>query len=373
MTIHSLEKMNIKDEEPMLTSPTPPWTDEDKEDGKKLVSVAEEAQQGDEPTGITVCANCETTTTPLWRRDAAGRTICNACGLYYKLHLVHRPATMMRTVIKRRKRCSANEKAAQEKLNQENNQRRASMVGMEEDFDLQDISRRRRRRSLSPSYRHVSYHSNSIHNNAIPSASSTPSATSPQHNVNSSNTTSSSSSPSQHPHQPFVLPPLYPPSSTSPASYAHNNRFSQDPTTNNDIHVCANTIDAQREYRNSLQREVTRLTAQLSNTVAMLQKVDNAIANPIPPDQFCHRCNNYPGSEQHQQHQQQPQEHQVARSLLSLAHSPPLSNPSPISTPPPPLGIMSPFSNRSHRLPPISFCPSPRTLPPVPAVPSFLP
>ncbi|OAD05416.1 GATA-type zinc finger transcription factor, partial [Mucor lusitanicus CBS 277.49] len=54
--------------------------------------------------GITVCANCETTTTPLWRRDASGRTICNACGLYYKLHLVHRPATMMRTVIKRRKR-----------------------------------------------------------------------------------------------------------------------------------------------------------------------------------------------------------------------------------------------------------------------------
>ncbi|KAI8887297.1 GATA-domain-containing protein, partial [Backusella circina FSU 941] len=51
-----------------------------------------------------ICANCQATTTPLWRRDAAGKTICNACGLYYKLHHVHRPATMMRTVIKRRKR-----------------------------------------------------------------------------------------------------------------------------------------------------------------------------------------------------------------------------------------------------------------------------
>ncbi|KAI8079501.1 GATA zinc finger-domain-containing protein, partial [Gilbertella persicaria] len=50
------------------------------------------------------CANCQATTTPLWRRDASGNTICNACGLYYKLHHVHRPATMMRTEIKRRKR-----------------------------------------------------------------------------------------------------------------------------------------------------------------------------------------------------------------------------------------------------------------------------
>ncbi|KAG0252990.1 putative electron transfer flavoprotein subunit [Mortierella polycephala] len=51
-----------------------------------------------------VCANCRTTTTPLWRRDSGGNTICNACGLYYKLHNVHRPVTMKRAVIKRRKR-----------------------------------------------------------------------------------------------------------------------------------------------------------------------------------------------------------------------------------------------------------------------------
>ncbi|CAM0138328.1 Suppressor of ferric uptake 1 [Umbelopsis sp. WA50703] len=51
-----------------------------------------------------VCANCQTTTTPLWRRDEANNTICNACGLYYKLHNVHRPVTMKRSTIKRRKR-----------------------------------------------------------------------------------------------------------------------------------------------------------------------------------------------------------------------------------------------------------------------------
>lgn len=52
----------------------------------------------------TTCFNCGTTTTPLWRRDDDGNNICNACGLYYKLHNVHRPLSMKRTIIHRRKR-----------------------------------------------------------------------------------------------------------------------------------------------------------------------------------------------------------------------------------------------------------------------------
>ena len=68
----------------------------------------------DKPTESTldrpqmVCANCSTITTPLWRRDEEGNTICNACGLYYKLHNVQRPVTMKHSVIKRRKRVHAN-------------------------------------------------------------------------------------------------------------------------------------------------------------------------------------------------------------------------------------------------------------------------
>ncbi|ODH49856.1 hypothetical protein GX48_04085 [Paracoccidioides brasiliensis] len=50
------------------------------------------------------CQNCQTTVTPLWRRDEHGHPICNACGLYHKLHGSYRPPTMKKSIIKRRKR-----------------------------------------------------------------------------------------------------------------------------------------------------------------------------------------------------------------------------------------------------------------------------
>ncbi|XP_060516726.1 transcription factor GATA-4-like isoform X2 [Cylas formicarius] len=51
-----------------------------------------------------ICTNCETTTTSLWRRNAHGEPVCNACGLYYKLHSVNRPLSMKKDNIQTRKR-----------------------------------------------------------------------------------------------------------------------------------------------------------------------------------------------------------------------------------------------------------------------------
>lgn len=52
------------------------------------------------------CSNCNTTTTPLWRRSPEGESLCNACGLFLKLHGVVRPLSLKTDVIKKRNRAS---------------------------------------------------------------------------------------------------------------------------------------------------------------------------------------------------------------------------------------------------------------------------
>nr|XP_036226402.1 nuclear transcription factor Y subunit gamma isoform X4 [Bactrocera oleae]XP_036226403.1 nuclear transcription factor Y subunit gamma isoform X4 [Bactrocera oleae] len=50
------------------------------------------------------CSNCGTLTTTIWRRSIRGEMVCNACGLYFKLHGVNRPHSMRRDTIHTRRR-----------------------------------------------------------------------------------------------------------------------------------------------------------------------------------------------------------------------------------------------------------------------------
>ncbi|ORZ13550.1 hypothetical protein BCR42DRAFT_377824 [Absidia repens] len=54
----------------------------------------------------TQCSNCNTRTTPLWRRNPQGQPLCNACGLFLKLHGVVRPLSLKTDVIKKRNRAA---------------------------------------------------------------------------------------------------------------------------------------------------------------------------------------------------------------------------------------------------------------------------
>ena len=52
-----------------------------------------------------VCTNCQTSSTSTWRKDSEGRPLCNACGLYFRIHKIHRPAEWARSgAILRRQR-----------------------------------------------------------------------------------------------------------------------------------------------------------------------------------------------------------------------------------------------------------------------------
>ena len=63
-----------------------------------------------------VCQNCKTSTTPLWRRDEIGSVLCNACGLFLKLHGRPRPISLKTDVIKSRNRVKSSGSAPKKKV-----------------------------------------------------------------------------------------------------------------------------------------------------------------------------------------------------------------------------------------------------------------
>lgn len=70
---------------------------------RPLLKQPKRMQSNTRRSGLT-CANCQTTNTTLWRRNNQGEPVCNACGLYFKLHNVNRPLTMKKDGIQTRKR-----------------------------------------------------------------------------------------------------------------------------------------------------------------------------------------------------------------------------------------------------------------------------
>ncbi|KAG1052879.1 hypothetical protein G6F43_005003 [Rhizopus delemar] len=61
------------------------------------------------------CYHCQTTNTPLWRRSPEGAVLCNACGLFLKLHGVVRPLSLKSDVIKKRNRTGKRQKTRKQK------------------------------------------------------------------------------------------------------------------------------------------------------------------------------------------------------------------------------------------------------------------
>ncbi|RCH96022.1 hypothetical protein CU098_009810 [Rhizopus stolonifer] len=69
------------------TSMNSPYLHHHHHNKKSNTSINSSPSEGKAP----ICSNCSTTSTPLWRRSANDELLCNACGLYLKLHNAPRP------------------------------------------------------------------------------------------------------------------------------------------------------------------------------------------------------------------------------------------------------------------------------------------
>ena len=269
-----------------------------------------------------ICANCQTTTTPLWRRDESGHPICNACGLYFKLHSVRRPITMKRSTIKRRKRVTAATMVTHKPVvihRQAIAPITASITSA--DNSLCGTKRRMENGPESPAKR-IEHLRPLLPSPCIVNTASSP-VERPPSPVSSIHSTRSSPDPIepdvfQHHQRYLPSPPMRPtkntsniacllnpevdrhqrslPSLPSPPLIPHEDILPLSPKMNNDAkHVAAafaTTVSAlfnpavtERKHthrvleahRIELKREVTNLTSLLSRTTAMLQNIDQVM------------------------------------------------------------------------------------------------
>ncbi|CCO31721.1 Siderophore biosynthesis regulatory protein URBS1 [Rhizoctonia solani AG-1 IB] len=94
------------------------YADEEEEEARPVSSTSSqvlqdrlanvEMEDGEAPrrrsphTGNERCINCDTDKTSLWRKDEDGRTICNACQIYFRVHGRKRPPSMRSSTVKKR-------------------------------------------------------------------------------------------------------------------------------------------------------------------------------------------------------------------------------------------------------------------------------
>jgi hypothetical protein len=88
----------------------------------------------------TRCTNCHTGNTPLWRRNPQGQPLCNACGLFLKLHGTVRPLSLKTDIIKKRNRSGSSQKEQEKPVGRKRNYRKqrdtASVVSSSSSDDI---------------------------------------------------------------------------------------------------------------------------------------------------------------------------------------------------------------------------------------------
>lgn len=84
-----------------VSVPTLPSSEVDSPPTRKSSQIpSAESENGDSIS----CSNCSTNNTSLWRRTKDGLPVCNACGLFTRLHGIPRPLSLKTDVVKKRKR-----------------------------------------------------------------------------------------------------------------------------------------------------------------------------------------------------------------------------------------------------------------------------
>ncbi|QUC20261.1 uncharacterized protein UV8b_04502 [Ustilaginoidea virens] len=89
---------------------------------------------------LPTCQNCTTSTTPLWRRDEFGSVLCNACGLFLKLHGRPRPISLKTDVIKSRNRVKTIRPDLAAKKKQQQQQQQQQQAAQSFGLSAADIS-----------------------------------------------------------------------------------------------------------------------------------------------------------------------------------------------------------------------------------------